>query len=510
MALRAYFCPCCGARLEPPTARLVACAYCDARLEADVEHVSGQASHAEVAQPEARLSQWTAPRFEVSVLEQVESPAPEAFLPLELPEERFALVSLRVVDVLDRALEHTLPLEVIRASLEEEPDPGLAANRALEWCCEQPQGFPHRLELAILLFDPDRATLVAYSAGCQGSLWWMSSEEGRCTDAGDGRGPLERRMLREARDHFRNSRTVYLAGGDLVVLVSAGYAGRGGGAYSGGLYGLTQALNEQLGEDPLRVVTMAKNAFWERRAPAAREEPLAGPIRVAAVRVLPPPEAAAPNAALIQRFGTRRFELALWAGPGDHLELLPLHDDRWVLLWLSDEGLELAPERVAAAREALLEVLDRREHGDNENPREAGRRALQRAGGVRLQAVQLFDRWNRVKYFRSGFQQALALGARGLRDPASMQQFDEGGEVTVGPGERLFFPGRLAYHGDAPTAEALAEHWPGGKASRLYQALADHWKIPRAAAALEVLARAALSDQPGAVTAGLGLVGGLR
>lgn len=510
MALRAYFCPCCGARLDPPSQRVVACAYCDARLEADVEHVTGQAPAAEMAQPEARLSQWTAPRFEVSLLEQTLEPSPELFIPVELPEDRFALVSLRVVDAKDRALEHPLPLDAIRESLAEEPDPGLAANRALEWCCQQPQGFPHRLEVAILLFDPQRATLVAYSAGCQGSLWWMSSEEGRCIDAGDGRGPLERKTLREARDHFGNSRTLYLAGGDLVVLVSAGYAGRGGGAYSGGLYGLTEALNEQLGEDPLRVVTLAKNAFWEKRAPAAREEPLAGPIRVAAVRVLPPPEAAAPNAALIQRFGTRRFELAVFAGAGDHLELLPLHDERWVLLWLSDDGLEVAPSRSSAAREAVLEVLDRRDHADNENPREAGRRALERAGGLSLQVIQLFDRWNRVKYFRSGFRQALALGARGLRDPASMQQFDEGGEVTVGPGERLLFPGRLAYHGDAPTAEALAERWPGGKASRLYQALADHWKTPRAAAALELLARAALSDQPGSSAAGLGLVGGLR
>jgi hypothetical protein len=462
------------------------------------------------AQPESRLSQWTAPRFELSLLEQVSELAPEAFLPLELPEDRFALVSLRIVDEKGRALERPLPLEAIRQALEEEPDPGLAANRALEWCCEQAQGFPHRLEVAILLFCPQRATLAAYSAGCQGSLWWMSSEEGRCLDVSDGRGPLERRALREVSDHFRNSRTVHLAGGDLVVLVSAGYAGRGGGAYSGGLYGLTQALNEQLGEDPLRVVTLAKNAFWEKRAPAARDEPLAGPIRVAAVRALPPPEAAAPNAVLLQRFGTRRYELALWAGPGDHLELVPLFDERWVLLWLSNDGLDVAPEQVAAAREAVLEVLDRPDHGDNENPREAGRRALQRAGALQLHVIQLFDRWNRVKYFRSGFRQALALGARGLRDPAGMQQFDEGGEVTVGPGERLFFPGRLSYPGDAPTAEALAERWPGGKASRLYQALADHWKTPRAAAALERLVRAALSDQPGAPAAGLGLVGGLR
>jgi hypothetical protein len=89
-----------------------------------------------------------------------------------------------------------------------------------------------------------------------------------------------------------------------------------------------------------------------------------------------------------------------------------------------------------------------------------------------------------------------------------MQQFDEGGEATVHEGARLFFPGALPYDGQRAQAAQLATVWPGGKASRLYGALGAHWKTKKSAPALEALALAAVSDQPGAPVVGLAVVTG--
>ena len=123
--------------------------------------------------------------------------------------------------------------------------------------------------------------------------------------------------------------------------------------------------------------------------------------------------------------------------------------------------------------------------------------------------VQLFDAYHRVKYFRSGWKQPVALSDRG-RGEGSMQQFDEGGEATVNPGHRLFFPGASKYEGHQATQTRLAEVWPGGKASRLYEAMREHWKVKKGEVALGNLARALLSDQPSVPLNGIMLVTGLR
>ena len=76
-------------------------------------------------------------------------------------------------------------------------------------------------------------------------------------------------------------------------------------------------------------------------------------------------------------------------------------------------------------------------------------------------------------------------------------------------GARLLFPGLLDFEGQVGTAEALAEVWSGGKASRLYEAMRVHWKTKRSAAALDQLGKAALADQPSASLSGLALVTGV-
>jgi len=68
------------------------------------------------------------------------------------------------------------------------------------------------------------------------------------------------------------------------------------------------------------------------------------------------------------QFGTERFQLDLWANPLDAVEILPLHNQRWVLVWLSGDGLEIEPGALQQVRERVLEILDRPDYGDNENP----------------------------------------------------------------------------------------------------------------------------------------------
>jgi hypothetical protein len=472
----------------------VGCAYCGRTLivEDDASRVRTTPRHApqeqeqKVLEPEATLSNWVSSRFELSVIEQkVPNAPPEVFTGFELGEGRFALVSLRGASELEPAFE------ALKTSLQADADPGLAANLALETVCRKP--FSGKLECIILLFEPRHMRVTLYNAGGGDALWWASSEEGRGTMLGHAHAPLERKHLREAGDHFANNKVVPLCADDLVVLASAGFMK--GASGSGRV--LFDTLSEHLGEEPLRVVTLVKNGFWE-----SQPKPVAD-VKVAAVRAVLPPLGDASFKPETLR--TKRFELSLLHRRDEQLRLLPLHDERHVLVWL---GGGATAQQMDLACAAVTALLDRRDYGDNENPRRAGREALAAAGVAGpLAVVQLFDRYQRVKYFRAGWKQPLALGNRGVKNDG-MQQFDEGGEASVADGHRLFFPGALQYEGDRPNAEALAEVWPGGKASRLYEAFREHWKTKKTAGALEKLARAAVSDAPGSLS-GLLLVTGV-
>lgn len=525
MRLQAPHCPSCGAPIDVPSGvDRVTCGYCNSALVVHAERVSthrpppprSQADDEETPYPEPDATLWTkeSPRFELSVIEQrIPDTVPELFSGVELGDERFAFVSLRVVDRDGRPVAHPVDtaFAALKASLENDGDPGLAANLALEALCAK--AFEHRLECGVVLFEPRHMRVLPYAAGLGDGLLWASGEEGRCVTVGGHSSALERKMLRETADHFSNGREVQLAAGDLVLVPSAGFMGRGARGYSNGLRALLDVANEHLGEAPLRVVTLAKNAFWaefqkQRRSVVAP----VGDVRLAAVRAIPPPlSTALPGGATPHTFRTRRFEVAALAGARDALKLYPLKQDRHVLVWLSPEGGALPDGALDVAARAVLALLDG-DTGDNENPRRAGREALAALGvgpdAVRLAVVQLFDEYERVKYFRHGWKQPVALGPRGFRGD-SMQQFDEGGEATVHEGARLFFPGALAYEGQHAQAAQLATVWPGGKASRLYEALGAHWKTKKSGPALNALALAAVSDQPGAPVVGLCVVTGV-
>jgi hypothetical protein len=461
-------------------------------------------------EPDATLWARVYPRFELSLIEQkIPQAVPELFAGVELEDERFAFVSMRVVDKEGRPVAFALEgaFEALRASLGADGDPGLAANLALEALCEKP--FDHKLECTIVLFEPKHMRATTYAACAQSGLLWASGEEGRTISLEGHRQPLERKMLRETSDHFSNGGPISLAAGDLIIIPSAGYLGRGARGYSEGPRALNDVSNEQLGEEPLRVVTLAKNAFWtefqkQRRSVTAP----VGDVRVAAVRAISPPLVKVlPAGCSFETVRSRRYELSVLRQPGDALELVPLHSDRKVLVWLSP-----APE---GALSKVIEVVKAEldgQTGDNENPRRAGREALEALGlppdSVKLAVIQLFDQYERVKYWRHGWKQPLSLGPRGLRGD-SMQQFDEGGEATVHEGSRLFFPGGLTYEGQHHDAAQLANVWRGGKASRLYAALSAHWKTKKSERALQQLALAAVSDEPEAAIGGMALVTGV-
>lgn len=527
MQIQAPHCPSCGAPIEiPEGAARATCAYCATQLVIEQERVSTRKpkpspspSHEEddetpYPEPDATLWAKVFPRFELSVIEQrIPQAVPELFAGLELADERFAFISLRVVDKDGRPQAHPLDhaFEALRESLESDGDPGLAANLALEKLCEKP--FDHRLECAVVLFEPKHMRVTTYASGLASGLLWASGEEGRTISIDGHRSALERKMLREASDHFSNARPIQLVAGDLVLIPSAGYMGRGARGYSEGPRALNDIANAHLGEEPLRVVTLAKNAFWtefqkQRRSVNAP----VGDVRVAAVRAISPPLAKElPKGLEVRSFKSRRFEVSALTQPVDALELVPLHSDRQVLVWLSPVSGGLPEGAMQKAVAAIKEVLDGTT-GDNENPRQAGRDALAAMGvppeSVRLAIIQLFDQYERVKYFRHGWKQPIALGPRGLRGDG-MQQFDEGGEATVHEGSRLFFPGGLVYEGQHSEAQAFAAVWRGGKASRLYAALNAHWKTKKTERALNQLALAARSDEPQVQLGGLALVTGV-
>ena len=529
MRIQALHCPSCGAPLEaPPGEARATCGYCHAVLVVHDERVStsrpptpAKTAQSEVQpypEPNVTLSTWVAPRFELSFLEQliVDAP-PEVFAGFELADQKFALCYLRVVDGDGRGLTVELgpAFEVLKGSLETDADPGLAANVALEKLCEKP--FPHKLECAIALFEPRHMRVTLYNAGCRDSIIWASSEEGRSITPGSAHDALERKFLRETRDHFKNLPPVHLAAHDVVVAASAGFCGRGRGGSANGVRVLHETLTAQLGEEPLRVVTLAKNDFWadfqEQRSRKNNEVPF-GHVKLAAVRaVLPSLVTALPPGFAIENFRSRRFELSLLIRPNDEVQLVKLHADRQVLVWLSSVQGSLAPGAFDIACEAVVSLLDRPDLGDNENPRRAGREAYDAIGlkseQVRMAVIQLFDAHERVKYYRAGWKQPIGLGPRGVRDGSAGQQFDEGGEATINEGARLFFPGGLKYEGQHANVDSFVTVWAGGKASRLYEAFTQHWKTKKTQQALEKLARAAISDVPTTDLSGLAVVTGV-
>jgi hypothetical protein len=514
MSVRAFYCPGCGAPVDPASQTRFACGYCGSILEINPRKIiqvrisESQATELEIEElPPATLLCSETGRFELSILEQeIPGTLPDGFFPLVLPEGRFALVYLRLIDDKKRSKGGDLEglCQLVQESLQQEEDPGLAAYHALEHLSRGP--YDGKLEVAILLFRPARSTVVVYNAGCQSSLWWVSGEEGRVIDVFGSYPALERKMLRQASDHFSNSPPCYLAADDLVVAVSAAYAGRGGGPYSDGIRSLLESLDEHIGEHPLRVVTLAKNRYWQNLAPAAREEPLAGPLRVAAVRALAPPWPASPAPlGEIRKVEVPGFEFAAHLSPQESLELFPLHDDRFCLVWIDRQSLQ--PGMAESMTEAILAVLDRPDHGDNENPREAGRQAFARTGQpCTMLVLQLFPKWGRAKWFRRGWWQPLCLGPRGFNDPAGAQMFDEGGEASVYPRARMLFTGSLPLERHAHLAGDLAQQWYGGKASALYSALFAHWRTSSSEQALEKLLRAAQADRPEADLKGTALL----
>jgi hypothetical protein len=419
----------------------------------------------------------------------------DVFTHLELPDARFAFVALRVVDERQKTLPFDLKgaFATLKASLEADLDPGLAANLALEDLSKK--GFAGKLEVVVLLFDPSRMKVTPYAAASDPGAMWMSSEEGRPVTIDGHRQVLEKKLLRERGSHFENGRPIHLAAHDVVVLPSAAVLNRGG-EYSGNFpHDYWETAREHLGEEPLRVVTLLKNTFW-RELNKRRKDQAApvGHVRIAAVRaVLPPLREALPKDRVVKLLSTPSFELAALLAPADQLTLMPLHRNRQVLVLISGQA-KVDDAAAQAALEAIRAVLDRPDHGDNENPRLAGRNALAKLPpGTALTVVQTLDQHGRAKYFRAGFGQPVALGPRGLRD-ADVMAFDDGGEATVREGARLFFPGDLPVEGPCNNAPQLAELWPGGKASRLYDALVDHWKTKKTDKALEKLLLAAVSD----------------
>ena len=141
MQIQAPHCPSCGAPIEvAPGSTRATCAYCAATLLIEAERVSTRRPKPEprpaeeddespYPEPDATLWAKVFPRFELSVIEQrIPNAMPELFAGIELAEERFAFISMRVVDKDGRPLAHPLEtaFEALRESLEADGDPGLS------------------------------------------------------------------------------------------------------------------------------------------------------------------------------------------------------------------------------------------------------------------------------------------------------------------------------------------------------------------------------------------------
>lgn len=506
--LRHAFCPCCGARSDSiPQANAqvssqLQCQYCDALLLVEPQEIlwpnaprsrpqtSSESGDLERSEWPCRLYAQATCDFEMSVVRQElgnqGEGAGEQFSCLSYEEgTKFAFVYLRIVDKSDGKVvpHYPLPIEAVDGCLSQHFDPGLAAYAALEYLCASDLGFPYRLEISIALFDGQHCTLKFYGAGNCNSHYLLSRREGRLIEiSGRHRQGLEKKQLHDDEAFANMSTPLWLDSQDRYLFLSASLA-------DGPLYEVHEQLRDEVGEEPLALITRAKNAYWKK----LRGLPT-GPIVVAAVRALQPPllETVAPVAQ--QQFATRCYQMTINCLAQDFVEIHPLHNNRHAVIWASrGPDLEFFEEDAQRLRQEILAVLDRPDHGDNENPRQAGRNALAAVDCAHLLVVQIFDQWERVKYFRGGWAHPIYLGARGERG-GGIQAFDGGGEVTVEAGARLFFPGSLIQWGEPTRLEDFSRTLPRGYACRLHDALRTHWKIPDNRACLDSLQRAFASE----------------
>lgn len=309
MRLQAPHCPACGAPIDvPPEVSRVTCGYCTAVLivtanTVTTQHPHGQTSGASTEasaatdEPDATLRNWATARFELSLIEQsIPGAVPAIFAGVELSDERFAFVSARVVD--SNRFPVVWPLDAafaeLKRSLEDDSDPGLAANLALETLCAK--RFDHRFECAIAMFEPKHMRVTPYSAGANDSILWASSEEGRSMTVSSGNKALERKSLRERGEHFTNGAARSLAASDVKI--------------------------------------------------------------VAVRPILPEPIASMPSRVVSKVLKSRNFELAFSLNEKtDHLKLVPLHKDRQVAVWLSSPSGQVSDAVMKTFTEAVLWCL---------------------------------------------------------------------------------------------------------------------------------------------------------
>lgn len=511
-------CPNCAAALSfDPSASSVDCDYCSATLILDLGRVTYRRTRAPrvstgpeeteegaqllpIDQPDPSLVTRDAARFSLRILEQKRAdPSPEIFRSVELDGMRFAVATLRCVDEDENpiVLDLTSAWNVLAESLTDDGDPGLAVNLALEEISRNPKF--KKLQAAVALLDPERTTALVYCAGIRDGVMWVSTEEARPIYAGPAHQALEKSDLAKSGDQFDNGRELQLAALDLIVMTSFAYLrdpviGRNGAS------AMTNTLRENLAEDPERVVTLIKNAFWEARDKRGDDErDIAGDIIVAAVGArLAAPEVEVDATKSIEALETSRFAIALQRQPGDMVALRPLDENRHGFVWAAAKDGALATEAFEELCEGVYAVLGKMGHGDFDNPRAAGRAGLARMGaateGLSVLVAHLSDEHRRLKYFTKGWKAGAMIGARSIKSNGGQQQFDEGGELSLGDNERILFPGELPYEGQVLRAEDLSERWYGGKSSHLYEALRLHWRTRKCEKALAKLVAAARAD----------------
>ena len=535
-------CPNCAAALRFEVgATQMDCEYCEATLILEVDRVTyhrsqqperqlpapsadrdrgsdskkgGGASEVDGEQPDSSLVTYDAPRFRLRILEQL-SPqgSGDIFRAIDLGGERFALINLACIDRDDRlqSIDLAPGWNVLVESLETDGDPGLAANFALEELAKSPDFFS--MQCAICVLDPRRASALTYNAGNSSAIWWVSTEEARAITPRSHGQALEKADLARRGNHFDNAPAVQLAAQDLIVMASYAFL-RDPVIRTEGASALGRTLRENLAEHPQRVVTLAKNAFWESRAKFKQPgAPLAGDLRVAAVGArLAEPALEAKDVQGLATLKTKAFEIAVQRGPGDALVLWPLSPERDALLWIAGVG-KIHDGVIQMARDAVQSVLGREGSGDSDNPRAAGRAAVEALGsnveGLRMLVAHIGNEHGRIKYFTHEGKAGLVLGQRGLRPDSEQQQFGGGGEVSIRPKGRLFFPGGCPYEGEGKTALDLGELWFGGKSSHLYEALRLHWRTRNSEKALRGLVQAVAADLGSADTRGMALITGL-
>lgn len=510
----------------------VTCEYCGATLLLDPGRITRQRAAAArprpveatseggpaLEQPDPTLSVRESARFSMRVIEQpAGSPASgesaDLFTSLELGDDRFAIASLQCVDGDDGPLPLPMggALAVLEESLGDDGDPGLAVNLFLEEISRHPRF--KKLRAAVCVIDPRRTTATVYSAGVRSGLMWVSTEEGRPITAGPSHSALEKLDLAKRGNQFDNGKVIQMAALDLLVVPSFGFLYDPALGMEGGR-ALTEVLRENFADEPERIVTLVKNAWWEARAKRrGADAPLSGDLVVAAVGArLAEPEEGALEDLRVELLSTDRFDVAVQRRPGDFVLLAEVEaGKRHVLIRARATGeVILDAANFDALAAATLAVHAERGHGNFDNPRAAGRAGLAAIGrdDIDLIVCHLSDEHGRTKYFVNCTKLAPAIGARAVRPDHEQQQFDSGGEVTLPEHARILFPGTAPYEGEVLRGDHLAEVWYGGKASHLMEALRLAWRTRRADRALGKIARAMAADAGRDAVQGLALVQG--